>query len=312
MDLFKSLRADIIGLSPEKAVHVRHLPKQYEAWIVYTGGKIGVAIPCIMNTDFYASFASVQIKYLSQLILGNRNVSVLFLFVDRDSISLQGLRDFAAICTAFVDPGIDGIDRKNLVKNPTLWWENMKNIIGNKNVDTTIYSLLSELIIYEYLLSQHKENINWTGYNKTRVDFITSTDSYEVKSTLQRYTTQISINGQFQLIKEKNSNLHLIFCRLEKNVNGFSVDDILNKIKKYNIDISNISNSIEKLGFPIGSIERKEKFKVLEIREYLVDEEFPSITENNFINGKIPAGITHIEYTIDLEILPYNKIIYSE
>lgn len=311
MDLFKSLRADIIGLSPEKAVSVRHLPKQYEAWIIYTGGKIGVAIPCIMNTDFYASFASVQMKYLPKLILGNKNISVLFLFVDRNAVSSQGLRDFAAICTAFVDPGINGIDRKNLIKNPTLWWENMKNIIGNRNVDTTIYSLLSELVIYEYLLSQHKKNINWTGYNRTRVDFTTSTDSYEVKSTLQRYTTQISVNGQFQLIKEKNFNLHLMFCRLEKNLNGLSVDDMINKIKKYNIDVSNISHSIEKLGFPIGSIERKEKFNILEIRDYIIDESFPSITESSFINGKIPLGITHIEYTVDLESLPYNKIKYN-
>ena len=40
-------------------------------------------------------------------------------------------------------------------------------------------------------------------------------------------------------------------------------------------------------------------------RKYVVDESFPYITRESFKNNQLPAGITHIVYTVDLEAVSY-------
>ena len=62
------------------------------------------------------------------------------------------------------------------------------------------------------------------------------------------------------------------------------------------------------LGFPKGYHLRKVKYKILEARSYCIDDNFPIINSEAFIDGKIPLGVKKISYSVDLTYLDYEII----
>ena len=53
----------------------------------------------------------------------------------------------------------------------------------------------------------------------------------------------------------------------------------------------------------------KDKFyKVDEVRKYLIDDNFPKITDDTFVDGKIPDNISGLVYTVDLDGLSYENV----
>lgn len=55
------------------------------------------------------------------------------------------------------------------------------------------------------------------------------------------------------------------------------------------------------------AIEINNTLSILEKRNYSVDESFPRITANSFKDEVIPYGIVEINYTVDLDSLPYHN-----
>lgn len=309
------IRSRFAGMRSNTASEIPGLESPYRAWLVYTNEKIGAAVPCdsVFEQGFYAQFSEVKIEYVKEMRIGSEKYAVLFLYVVHNEVMREELSDFASICAGFIDPGINGEKRRNLVNNPKDWWFRMRHIVGNRSVDMQIYSIVGELIIYDYLLQQHKNGISWTGNKKSRVDFMTGKETYEVKTTLQRYGSTITVHGQFQLaVMKKDAVQKLEFCRLEENPDkGISVNNLLARLGQHGEDNSAISNVLTKMGFPPGSLERQKTFSILEIREYDVDSHFPAITNDSFVNGKLPDGIVRIDYSVDLENLPYRSLTYT-
>lgn len=309
------IRSRFAGMRCNTASEVSGLEKNCRAWLVYTNGKIGAAVPCdtVFDQGFFAQFSEIKIEYVKEMRIDSTGYAVLFLYVEHDEVTREELSDFASICADFIDPGINGEKRQNLVKDPGGWWLRMRHIMGNRSVDKQIYSIVGELIIYDYLLQQHKKRINWTGNKKRRVDFKTGKETYEVKTTLQRYGSTITVHGQFQMDSLKEEVVQkLEFCRLEETPDtGISVNNLLPRLGQHGADSSVISGVLAKMGFPPGSLDRKKTFSILEIREYDVDSHFPVITNNSFVNGKLPDGIVRVEYSVDLENLPYRSITYT-
>lgn len=307
MDLITEIRNHFVAIGNNVAIPLS-LPADFQAWVIHTGTKIGVAIPCKLRDDFYEYFASVQIEYLPNAGFKGVVKELLFLYVDNNEVPVRELSfNFAAICSDFVSPGDNGKNRKDIVKSPVRWWKKWKELVGNSNSEKTVHGLVGELYFYYWLLRQGKDP-QWTGCKYQKIDFICSGDNYEVKSTISPYSNEVIVHGQFQLLLEGNKPLNLIFCRFEERKDGESIDSLLDKLCKFGVKRSVLENDVGKLGYKKGLYDRKRRFKLLEMKQYQVDGKFPRIVANSFKNNKLPLGIIRVQYSIDLSNLPFKLL----
>ena len=94
---------------------------------------------------------------------------------------------------------------------------------------------------------------------------------------------------------------------MEKSIHGVSIDDIKDLLISHGYDGSKLERQIEKAGFEFGAVARKDRYKVLETRKYLVDKDFPKITNESFKGDMFPKAVVKITYEIDLEGIKYEK-----
>ena len=114
----------------------------------------------------------------------------------------------------------------------------------------------------------------------------------------------------FQL--NSNTPVYLYFIRLEKSDNlGISINDVRDSLVQKGYDKKLIEEQLKKLDYEYGLSSRNEKYKVLETRRYLIDENFPKISTESFKNNKIPDSIIHITYTVDLTNVKYESVELS-
>lgn len=275
------------------------LPEQYSAWTIRRNGEYGVAIPFNSREEILERFASAKLCN-EALIIENKQQSMLILSCTIDEYRYE----FASICAQFIDPGKDGSDRKAITESPREWWKRWKLLLGNAVYEKQVYSVIGELLALRVLIQQDK-TIQWTGANAGTHDIESSQESYEVKSTIKKYGTTITISGQHQLKSSKK--LYLYFCRLEKSQLGESINDLVKDLVEYGYEKHVLETQLNKMGFELGTSIRDEKYKVLEKRKYVVNEAFPQITDKSFVGGKIPNAIIKIQYTVDLEGLAYEE-----
>lgn len=279
---------------------IENLSEKYKAWTVRLDEGYGVAVPYEEKPYISESFANAKIFSRNFITYDNKEIALLLLVCPLDSLRYE----FASVCAQFVDPGLNGIDRVNLVNNPLDWWQKWRTLLGNSIFDKKAYSVIAELLALEKLIGDGKK-IEWTGVNSASHDIETDNLNYEVKSTIKRYETTITISSQFQLAK--NKPLKIYFCRLEESKSGESINEIAERLISAGYNRELLESQLDSIGFEKGSSKRNQKYKVLEKRSYDVDKEFPVITEASFVGGKIPDNIINIKYTIDLEGLGYTK-----
>ncbi|SED14808.1 PD-(D/E)XK motif protein [Paenibacillus sp. GP183] len=170
-----------------------------------------------------------------------------------------------------------------------------RKVLGNANIEKAAYSVLAEMLSYYYLLKQEKE-VSWIGPFGGSVDFNCNDGCYEVKSTVARYGSQITINSQYQL----KAN-YLLFYRFEPAGYGFSIQDMVTKLVELDLEESEIERALEKLNYTIGSEVRTKSYRLLEVMKYEIDESFPKIVPESFINGQLPKHISGLIYKLDLD-----------
>lgn len=284
----------------DAAYFINGIDVLYPAYVVRKIGCFGVAVP-YDGEEIRESFANAEICKGEMAIEGN-TVSCIFLL---SSIEITR-NEFAVFCEDFVDPGIDGERRKRLLANPFEWWKEWRLLIGNAITEKRTYAVLAELLVYKYLLKQGK-SVKWSGPNGSSHDLVCTDEEYEVKSTISRYDKLIHIAGQFQLQTDKP--LNLAFLRFEKNNNGICIDDIVDGLVA---DFGEIREDIEgKLnmqGYGIGTSARHERYLLHEALEYKVDNSFPKIIPQSFVDGNVPKGVEHIEYDVNLDVLDAVKM----
>ena len=310
MDLVTKIRNDMMGLTRGKSVDLKEVLDGNEGWILHVDDKMGVAIPCGDQELLLEKFAKIHLEYVPTMIIGGHAHSVLFLYMYRQEVDVKILREFASVCESFVFPGITGELRSSILANPLKWWRNWKSIMGNVNAEKQEYSILGELIVYKYLLDAGITP-EWTGSDMARLDFVADGINCEVKSTQSRYSNEIVVHGQFQLLLEAGTLLNLYFCRLEENPAGESIDDLVQQLIARQVDAEYLNDELARLGFREGNSSRKEKYKLIEMRRYTVDENFPKITPAQFVDGKIPDGVLRMEYTVDLSNLDNEVLQYK-
>ena len=276
---------------------INSLSNEYPAMVIRNNEGYGVVIEFDDERDISERFANSRL-FTQNVSIGGIEKKYLTLSCMLDSLRYE----FATVCAQFVEPGIDGVDRKNLLSEPLNWWKRWRELMGNTISSKEAYNVIAEMMVLDDLYV--KDNtIEWMAVNSGSHDIEGFQSSYEVKSTVKRYGATITIAGQHQLQSLKR--LQLYFCRLEQSRSGFSINDMKDKLVADGYVKYKIEQQLYQLGYERGSSIREEKYKVLEKRKYEVDDKFPKITESSFKDNHIPLSVIHIIYTVDLDGLEY-------
>lgn len=268
---------------------------KYPAWTIKFVDSYGVAIPYEGEEEINESFTNAKIRSTTIRFKEGNAKKALVLTSEATDIRAP----FATLCEALVDPGENGERRIVIENSPVLWWKEWKELLGNKNIDETIYDVLGELCVLKYLVS-NGEDAEWNGPDGASYDIETDLRFVEVKSSINRDRREVTISSQFQLFP-KEKHLDLVLCRFEPVViSGISIDSIMDEFEIMGYNTYLLNSKLEKLGFEQGMSARKKNFKLHEMLQYKVDDNFPRITPESFVNGVMPAGILKITYTADL------------
>lgn len=283
---------DIVGYA--QAIPLLENTK-YPAWTIKFVDSYGVAIPYEGEEEINESFSNAKIRSTTiQFKEGNAKKA---LVLTSEATDIRA--PFATLCEALVDPGENGERRIVIENSPVLWWKEWKELLGNKNIDERIYDVLGELCVLKYLVS-NGEDAEWNGPDGASYDIETDLRFVEVKSSINRDRREVTISSQFQLFP-KEKHLDLVLCRFEPVViSGISIDSIMDEFEIMGYNTYLLNSKLEKLGFEQGMSARKKNFKLHEMLQYKVDDNFPQITPESFVNGVMPAGILKITYTADL------------
>ncbi len=303
MNLVQAIKNHFALLSEGRVYEMTELPAGYKALVIRWDGKVGVAVPYDRDEKIYTSFAEIELE--SCTINGEK---LLFLFVhDVNNGKLWKSMTFASICENFVNPGENGANRHLVTVETQKWCDYWKEILGNANRDVAVHAVVGELMVYRWLLRQGIKP-KWTASAHTRLDFTTEESSWEVKSSLSHNDLMITINGYNQLRNTEDNPLYLMFCRLEVNPQGESVNDMVEALSALGLDVDELEGALAGLGLKKGSFNRKTAFSLIEMRKYLVDDSFPRLTQDSFVGGKLPEGIVKISYVVDLANLKYDVV----
>lgn len=300
MTLLDEIRECFAATKPGTTRCLDSLPTEFPAWVIKKGKEFGVAIEYdgpIINERF--SNCKIRSEQLSSAGM-ERQYLVL-------TCAQEKLRyEFASVCSQFVDPGKNGTERKRILANPAEWWEQWRSLMGNAVVDHQVYSVIAEMLVLNHLFKKDK-SVEWTAAKAGSKDIENPSESFEVKSTIVRYGSLITIAGQFQL--QQTKPLHLFFCRMEDSPTGYSIDDVKDLLVQNGYDKNKIDTELEHLGFEEGTNDRKKKYKVLEIKKYNVDKDFPKITLDSFVNKQMPTAVVQFSYTIDLDAVTNYSVV---
>ena len=297
MRVIDEIREGFASLDTNGARLISALPIDYPAYVLRTNDGYGVAIKVDESYEISERFNSCRF-HTGQLRMDGNVKNYLML----DSMFEDYRFEFASLCTEFVEPGKNGENRKSILSDPYVWWERWRELVGNTSREKRVYNVIAEMMVLDNKI-QSDPTTEWAATRMGSHDIECAEESCEVKSTVKRYGTTITISGQHQL--EHIKRLYIYFCRLEESLEGVSINEMKQTLIHHGYDEGKLEIELERQGFERGANIRNKKYKPLEKRRYEVTEDFPQIVKESFKGDKYPAGISHIEYTIDLEGMDY-------
>lgn len=297
------IRKYFSSMNEGKIISLSSFEDLYESWVLKFNHSFGVALR--IDEKFIINEKFSNVRYHTETFeVQDETVHLLMLTSNAADLRYE----FASLCAMFLDPGPHGAERERIKSDPIRWWQSFKELIGNKTYEKTVHSVLGELLVFHYLYSRNK-NIEWNGPKGSSIDIEDGRTSHEVKSTLLRYDSVVEIPGQFQL---SGKDLYLYFCRFEKSKNGISIDQVAGMLEKIGCSKDHLEEMLTKVGFEENSLDRSEKFKVLEMRRYKVDENFPVLDNEKLIDHQFRDHIVQVKYKIDLKGLAFSSLDISK
>jgi hypothetical protein len=164
--------------------------------------------------------------------------------------------------------------------------------------------LYGELLVLEHLLAVDATATNtWTGPTGAAQDFRNHPHAIEVKTTTSAQGRLIRVHGLEQLVRPQAGTLRIAWLRLVVSAAGVG-DDVPSVVERC-VAVGEphmILSRLDRLGLPaLSSAElRVTSFTLADLRMYEVDDAFPSITPASFAAGVVPAGVSGVEYYVDL------------
>jgi hypothetical protein len=311
MDLVNEIRKNFARSVNGMALKLAGFDEKFSSWSIKLDDKYAVGIEIDSTININESFYNVTL-FTDWFTIGEENKYLLLLASSESSLR----HEFAGICALFLEMGEGNSNRVSLLNNPIKWWENWRELLGNKKVDRTVHGVLGELVSLYYI----KKNLdphnlisidNWVGPSGATIDIRGTNRNYEVKSSIIKYNNIVTISGQFQLQMDTNP-LSMIFVRLENiqtnyNENGdlINIDIMIEKLSDLGIDKEELEFILIKLGFKNNSLDRKKLFRFLEAREYIVNRDFPRLNKRNLSNFE---HVLQVIFKIDLTGLEYREL----
>ena len=293
MELFEEIKANWKLDIFNKLQEIVSLKASYPAWTIKTPNGYGVAV-IYDGEDVREDFSNAAI-YCEQVIINNEKRKALVL----SSKSFAMDEAFAKLCFDFVNPGTNGEYRKSLLASPVKWWASWKELLGNKSIDERVYDVIGELVVLRYY-AQKGLNPKWNGPNQSSYDIELDDSFVEVKSSISRAKKEIAISSIYQL-SNLNKKLFLTFCTFELSTGlGESINSLVVDLRTLGYNVDTINAALEKKGFGVGKSDRNKTFILHSMYQYEVDDKFPKVIEQSFVNGVLPTGIVDISYTVDL------------
>ena len=268
----------------------------YGGYAVKVNDLRGVAIVVDEDVVIDEHFQNVEIKNYVFQIDGELK-KVIFLSTSDEFMSPK----YGAICLDFLDLE----SREQIKKEPVKWFYEWRDLLGDSKKEKLIYDIVGEMAVLLKLQEAGKNPV-WDSTKNGTFDISTNEAVYEIKSSRVKKDTYVTIHSQFQLdCSGLNKPLYITFVRIEDNDAGVSIDSLYNKLVENGFSKNILDDYLNSKGYYVGKNERYKEFVIHEIRLYLVDDEFPKITKNDFKNDKIPDNIVKFEYTISLDGLKY-------
>ena len=297
MTILEEIRDGFASMQTQGAMKINNLDEEYKAYIIRIPDGYGVAIPVNEEMEVAENFNSCKFR-TGLLSVGGSPSNYLMLI----SAFEEYRNEFASLCAELLYPGENGQCRKTLLESPLDWWKRWKELVGNNLKERAVYSIIAEMCVLEHMLATDP-SAEWTATRMGSHDIECREKNCEVKSTCKRYGAEIIIAGQHQL--EHKKPLFLYFVRMEESYDGVSVNDMKQKLINAGYDSGRLESELQHQGLEHGASIRNVKYKILEKRKYVVDDNFPSITKESFKDNHLPAGITHVVYTVDLDAVGY-------
>lgn len=311
MKMVEKIRRKFANLSTGYAIPLEEPHDGFPSWAIKFKDAYAVAIEIDEDIKINETFSNVA-YYTDYYVIDGNNKHLLIL----SSNEMKLRNEFAGVCALFLERGENNSKRKELQKDPLVWWLKWKELIGNKSVDLTVHGILGELIALYWMKTQIDNNItakNWTGPDGKSTDITTEKKRIEVKTTLIKYNNIVTISGQFQL--DRNANMSLVFIKLEEmdglinsSSNVVSVDKMIEILSNLGLEKSELNKKVEKMGLKENSMDRKRSYRLLNMVEYPIDNKFPIITLDSIKDEIKKDRILQLTYKVDLAGLDNEQI----
>lgn len=279
---------------------------RYPAYTVKMDNEYGVAITLDSETvEVSERFAGARL-YSKGLVIDGAVRNVLLLTTILPEIS----EPFSTLCAEFVAPGENGQVREKTLENPIEFWQEWKEILGNKNIETRVYDTLGELQTLEYLYKNGFTSAVWRGPDRATYD-IDCGDGihYEVKSSVVTSRREITMHGIRQGDTRDNEQLFIVLCQYQADSSGVSINSLVKDLNDLGYSAYDLNQKLAEKGFEKGQSARDRQYRLMSMMRYVVDSSFPVITEKSFKNDTMPPGIANVSYTVLLDNVPGENLL---
>ncbi|MDG4836940.1 PD-(D/E)XK motif protein [Micromonospora sp. WMMD967] len=262
-------------------------------------------VPVTKGTKDVEDRRSLGVHLTTRTLLTDDEV-VRFLDLECRRTALTGVFTGLVADICMVIAGTESAPEQAVPKALEAWRE----LLGGRPQWTPqqLAGLYGELLVLEHLLAVDPGAADtWTGPTGAAQDFRTHPNAIEVKTTTSAQGRLIRVHGLEQLVRPAAGSLRIVWFRLEAAAPG-AADDIPSIVERCLAagEPHTILSHLDRLGLPaLSSSEiRAASFSLIDQRLFEVDEEFPSITPTKFSSGMVPAGVSGIEYFVDLDTVP--------
>jgi len=189
------------------------------------------------------------------------------------------------------------------------WSEFFASSAQGKDSTSKIIGLIGELLVLENVVKKFGAGgiSSWWGPVRHRHDFEFANSGIEVKTTVNPHSNEVEIHGLKQLSPDSGRSLYLAHLKLNLDPQGLNLSDLINRLLISKVSKFELDEKVRKSGVTEDLIESFTNFKFNGFlsRYFLVDDSFPSITQENLSIGTL-SRISRVSYKIDLKDLVFS------
>lgn len=276
-----------------------------EARMVRSGSRFGVFFPADITEEFFED------KLNSMTLRTGKVNATNGVFISCKDRNLKN--QFADECARFLDAS----NLRRISADPFGWWNELKQLFGNVLSDEKCYFLFAEFLVYLLLQKQCNDaglgvTVKWKSCAATHDIEMSDGSQHEVKSTVKRTASVVTISSQFQMSVNPSVPFFLYFLRLEPGRrDGVSIQHLLSKAASLGCDMGRIEQILLAQGLTPGSPKRKTRFAVLEAKRYDAGTgPFPKLTPESFRPecASLLAAVEDFSYDINLSAVTCPRV----